>query len=408
MEHAGVPIDVGTLTGLREHWSAIKDSLIETVDRDYGVFEGHTFKRDRFAEWLSANGIAWPRLPSGELALDDDTFREMAKVHPEVSPLRELRSALSQLRLNDLAVGRDGRNRVLISPFGSKSGRNTPSNSRFIFGPSVWTRGLIQAPPGRGVAYVDWSQQEFGIAAALSGDGNMQAAYASGDPYLAFAKQARAVPDNATKATHAKQRELYKTCALGVQFGMGADALAQRIGRPVIAARDLLRDHRHTYRKFWQWSDAAADEFAMHGRLWTVFGWPLHAEAGDGERTARNFPMQANGAEMMRLAASYMTEEGLTVCAPVHDAFLIEADQRDLAEAVAVARASMARASTDVLAGFTLRTDATGYIHPDRYSDARGERMWRTVMELLEGCAPAHVQCAPAHPQSAPARQGFL
>src|SRR5665647_1021464 len=33
---------------------------------------------------------------------------------------------------------------------------------------SAWLRGLIQPPPGCGIAYIDWSQQEFGIAAALS------------------------------------------------------------------------------------------------------------------------------------------------------------------------------------------------------------------------------------------------
>ena len=408
MEHRGVPIDTVTLEALRQNWTGLKDSLISAVDRDYGVFDGHSFKADRFAAWLAKSGIPWPRLESGSLALDDDTFRDMSKAHPAVAPLRELRSSLSQLRLNDLAVGTDGRNRVLLSPFGTKSGRNTPSNSRFIFGPSVWLRGLIQAPPGRALAYVDWSQQEFGIAAALSGDENMQRAYASGDPYLAFAKQAGAVPAEATKATHGHVRDLYKTCALGVQFGMGPESLAQRIGKPVIAGRDLLSAHHRTYRKFWQWSDAAADEFAMNGKLWTVFGWPLYAEAGDGARTARNFPMQANGAEMMRLASCYMVEAGIEVCCPVHDAFLIEACEFEIKDAIAEARRCMARASTDLLSGFPLRSDVATCTYPARYSDPRGERMWATVMRLLSECAPAHVQCASTHTQCAPARQGFI
>jgi len=390
MEHAGVPIDTGALAQLRDHWDGLKTSLIAAMDRDYGVFDGTTFKAERFAHWLVSHDIPWPRTPTGALALDDETFRHMSRAHPAVSPLRELRSSLSQLRLNELAVGKDGRNRVLLSAFRSKSGRNAPSNSKFIFGPSVWLRGLIQAQPGHAVAYVDWSQQEFGAAAALSGDGNMLAAYSSGDPYLAFAKQAKAAPTDATKATHGQVRELYKQCVLGTQYGMGAEALAERIGQPMIAARDLLRDHRHTYAKFWKWSDAVADQFAVNGKLWTVFGWPLHSESGDGERTARNFPMQANGSEMMRLAACYMTESGLTVCAPVHDAFLIESPSNEIAEAVQLARNCMARASADVLAGFTLRTDATVYRHPDRYMDPRGTRMWRTVMDLLPPmCADA-------------------
>src|SRR5262249_35700267 len=156
------------------------------IDRDYGVFEGRTFKAERFAAWLVREQIPWPLLDTGRLDLSDGTFRQMARVYPSVSPLRELRAALSDLRLNDLAVGRDGRNRCLLSPFRARSGRNAPSNTRFIFGPSVWLRGLIKPPPGHAVAYVDWQQQEFGIAGALSGDLAMQAAYSSGDPYLAF------------------------------------------------------------------------------------------------------------------------------------------------------------------------------------------------------------------------------
>jgi DNA polymerase I len=101
-------------------------------------------------------------------------------------------------------------------------------------------------PPGCGVAYVDWSQQEFGIAAALSGDPMMMEAYRSGDPYLAFAKQAGAVPHDATKASHNTEREHYKACVLAVQYGMGEAGLASRIGHPPIRARGRPRWIRAT------------------------------------------------------------------------------------------------------------------------------------------------------------------
>jgi hypothetical protein len=83
-----------------------------------------TFSAERWAAYLAQRNIPWPRLPSGALALDDDTFREMARAYPaEVGPIRELRSTLSQLKLQDLAVGSDGRNRCLLSAFASKTGR---------------------------------------------------------------------------------------------------------------------------------------------------------------------------------------------------------------------------------------------------------------------------------------------
>jgi len=383
MEHNGVPIDMDMLECLRLNWTAIQDQLIAAIDCDYGVFDGRTFKLERFAKYLSAAGIPWPRLESGQLDLSDDTFRQMARAYPQVAPLHELRSSLAELRLNDLAVGHDGRNRVILSAFRARSSRNAPSNTRFIFGPSVWLRGLIKPPVGCAICYIDWKQQEFGIAAALSGDPTMQAAYRSGDCYLAFAKQARAVPADATKETYGTQRELYKQCGLAVLYGIGAGGLALRVGQPRIVARNLLQAHHDTYRIFWGWSDAALDTAMLTGSLHTVFGWQIQIGERPNPRSLRNFPMQANGAEMMRLAACLAIERAVEVCAPIHDAFLICAPFDRLEEHIVTMRAAMAEASRIVLGGFELGTDVSITRWPDRYMDPRGAVMWERVTSLL-------------------------
>jgi len=388
IEHLGVPVDGARLMLLRQWWPEIQSRLIEAVDAEYGVFDGVTFKSARFAQWLAGQGIPWPRLTSGALDLSDDTFREMARAYPAVAPLRELRTGLSQMRLSELAVGGDGRNRCLLSAFRARTGRNQPSNSRFIFGPAVWLRSLIRPEPGMGLAYVDWSQQEFGIAAALSGDPLMMAAYVSGDPYLEFAKQAGAAPPGATKQTHAAVREQFKACVLAVQYGMGAESLAQRIGQPVIRARELLRLHQTTYRRFWLWSDGAVDHAMLHGRLWTVFGWTVQARANANPRFLRNFLMQGNGAELLRLACCMAAERGMRVCAPVHDALLIEAPLEELDAAVDDVQAVMAEASAIVLSGFRLRSDASLIRFPERYVDPRGVVMWNTVERVIRAVDP--------------------
>lgn len=385
IEFNGTPIDTEMLALLSEQWKSIQDDLISNIDARYGIYEGRTFKKVKFENWLIQNKIPWPRLSSGALDLQDDTFREMARIYPIVSPLRELRITLSKMRLSELSVGRDGRNRCLLSAFRARTGRNQPSNSKFIFGPSVWLRGLIRPELGYGLAYIDWSQQEFGIAAALSGDPNMIAAYQSGDPYMTFAKQARAVPPDATKETHGTQREQFKSCALAVQYGMGDKSLSNRIGQPFIVAMDLLQLHRYTYRKFWLWSDGAVDHAILKGELWTVFGWIIHAGSNVNPRSFRNFPMQANGAEMLRLACCYAVERGIKVCAPVHDALLIEAPLDILDDMVVATQAAMSDASAAVLDGFRLRSDAKIIRYPDRYMDERGVVMWNTVQSILKG-----------------------
>lgn len=384
MEHAGIPIDMTMLGRLRQHWGAIRDKLITRIDSDYGVYEGRTFKAAKFLAYLASNGIDWPTTPTGRPSLDDDTFSEQCKSHPRLRPLKELRSALGKMRLNDLAVGSDGRNRAMLSILRSTTGRNQPSNSKFVFGLSAWLRGLIKPKEGYGLAYVDWSQQEFGIAAALSGDAAMKEAYSSGDPYLAFAVQAGAAPGDATKHTHAAVREQFKACVLAVQYGMGEDSLARRIQRTTPYARELLSLHRRTYARFWQWSDGVSDYAMAYRKLWTVFGWQLNLSSTVNDRSVRNWPMQSNGSEMLRLACTLATERGISVVAPVHDAVLIEAPLDQLDEQVLAMQETMREASMAVLGGFELRSDVKRIDAPERFNDPRGDVMWGVVTELLD------------------------
>ena len=394
MQNTGVPIDKETLRIFLVYWERIQDHLIADIDQAYGVFDGRTFKRERWEDYLTINSIPWPRLESGALDLSDNAFRQQSKIYPCIAPMRELRASLSELRLNGLKVGDDNRNRCLLSPFRARTGRNQPSNTGFIFGPSVWLRGLIKPDPGYGLAYIDWSQQEFGIAAALSGDEVMKQAYLSGDPYLAFAKQAGAVPQNATKSTHKAEREQFKQCVLAVQYGMGEESLAAKINQPVARARQLLSLHKQTYKPFWRWSDSAVDEALLNGRLWSVFDWQILVDQNINARSLRNFPMQANGAEMLRIACILLVEAGIRVCAPVHDALLIEAPLDQLDETVARAQALMRKASRIVLDGFELGSDAKLITYPDRYMDERGIRMWDAVTAIIQvqmqPMAPSH------------------
>jgi hypothetical protein len=170
---------------------------------------------------------------------------------------------------------------------------------------------------------------------------------------------------------------------------MGPKTLAARIGQPEIVARELVRAHQDRYRRFWQMAESAV-ACAMQGRpLTTVFGWHVHPGCDPNPRSMLNFPMQANGAEMMRLAACLGTERGIEVCAPVHDAFLICAPIDRIEADVAAMRAAMDEAARAVLAGFPIQTEAKIVRYPDRHMDKRGAVMWEPVMRLVEQCQKA-------------------
>lgn len=226
MEREGIPIDMEIQETLVENWNVIRWELVRSMDKEYGLYDGLTFKRGRFSEWLRRHRIPWPRFETGGLKLDDETFKEQVAVWPVLGPLRDLRQALGRMYLPNLQIGTDGRNRTLLGPFSSKTGRNQPSAKKFAFGPPSWQRGVIKPREGWGLSYIDFASQEVGIAAGLSGDQRLIDAYSGGDPYLAFAKQAGLIPADATRDSHPIIRDLCKAVVLGLNYGLGAEKMA--------------------------------------------------------------------------------------------------------------------------------------------------------------------------------------
>jgi hypothetical protein len=381
MEHAGVPIDLRLLRKTRRKWPDIRVELIAEVDTTYGVYDGETFKRDRFSRWLRKMGIQWPRLDSGLLDLSDDAFKEQETAWPVVAPLRELRNTVRQADLDGLKVGPDGRARTSLRPFASVTGRNQPSTTSFPFGTPKWERGYIAPSQDRDLAYVDFVSQEIGIAAGLSGDERLIAAYLGGDSYIEFAKQAELVPPDATRYSHPVVRNACKVVVLGLNYGMGPESMALQAGITVADARELIARHKRTYRAFWKWSDDMVEAAILARKMQTVFGWPRRLVGGERLTSIRNFPMQANGAEMMRIAAIGAVRAGIEVCAPVHDAFLIAAPAERLEQDVEAMREIMTQAGM-LVCGVPIRTEAKLIRYPNRYMEERGIEMWNRVMRL--------------------------
>ncbi len=395
IEHIGIPIDTDSLTRFSANKERIQDRLKEVIDANFHVYGNKTIDRKKFREYLLRHGMWWPcHDKTASLDLSDETFEEMIYVYPQLRPLYDLSGFINRLKLGKLAIGHDGRNRTSLLPFASSTGRNQPSNARFIFGPHVWMRGFIKPPEGYGLAYLDWAQQEFGIAAVLSNDLEMLAAYQSGDCWLSFAKQAGALPPDAVREKDNEQaeaiRDKFKVAGLGVQYVISEHGLARQLRKPgvfgaQIMARALLRSHRETYPQFWRWAEATVDYATQNQSMSTCFDWRVLIDDDSNSRALQNFPMQATGAEVMRLACCLATENGIQVCAPVHDALLIQSPLDRLDEDIRRTQALMAEASRTVLRGFELRSDCKVIRYPNRYMDDRGRKMWDRVWSLIDG-----------------------
>jgi hypothetical protein len=384
MENAGIPIDLATLQRLRNAWDLIKLQAIDdagaAVGQHYGVYQDGHWSDRRFLAYLERQGIPWPRTTrTGRMELSDDAFREVAAAFPELEPLRRLRGHLAGLRLEKLAVGADGRNRASLKPFWTYTGRNQPSPDEYVFGPARWIRGLIQPPEGYGVGYLDWQSQELQIAAALSGDVALLADIAAGDAYLTYGHLAGLVPARATKRTHPAQREIAKKAILAPMYGQGEYSLAIQTGLSRHGARRLLELSQARYSVFWRWVDHQQELGELRGWQETVFGWRQRITPKTNPRNMRNFPMQATGAEMLRVACMLGAEAGITVCGPLHDAVLIQAPVAELDDAIATMRGLMEQASAEVLGGHIIGVDDQTVTWPGRLHQG-GEAMWEKVM----------------------------
>ena len=93
--------------------------------------------------------------------------------------------------------------------------------------------------------------------------------------------------------------------------------------------------------------------------------------------------MQANGAEMMRIAMILLTEDSIRVSAPVHDAFLVESETDCIDKAVERAKEHMKTASRMVL-GFELESEAEVSSYPFRFGKPGPDSFFSRVLTILE------------------------
>ena len=102
-------------------------------------------------------------------------------------------------------------------------------------------------------------------------------------------------------------------------------------------------------------------------------------------RTIKNFPCQATGAEILRVACILLVENNIKIIAPIHDAILIECDEEETYEIILKAQKLMTEASTIVLGpGNSIKTEADVIKYPDRYSDPREVENWNKVLKIVE------------------------
>ena len=389
----GMPIDMLLWNLVQENKWAVIAALIARFDPSQGgenpiyTLEGE-FSSWRFERWLVAAGVTyWPRLESGALQLDGDAFRMMYHAHPAIEGLHALRDSLGVIVRARIPIGPDGRNRPSLFPFATATSRNAQAKS--LYNAHASMRSFMKFLPHKIGLYLDWRTQEVGIAAARSGDERLIEDYLSGDIYHALARMCglTALDIKGWKATPEgkMQRQRMKALQLGINYGMGVMSLARGLGRhPMIGSEVIIR-HQQRYTAYWLWRADMVQRAMLERVIRSEFdGWPLHISHSLNKRTLYNFPMQSGGASMLRLATNRLCDAGLVPSMLVHDGILFELDTE---EQVQHAIEIMRIAGTEVCGGLEIGVDVDQKLiggARDRDKRPVAERMWQTVMEVLE------------------------
>ena len=196
------------------------------------------------------------------------------------------------------------------------------------------------APPGRILVGADFSQIEAKLAALISGDRRFIETFASGkDLYIYIASEILRIPYERLDK-ESPERQIGKSCALGLLFGMAAKAFQEYsavnfgVQLTLGEAQKMVEAFRELFPTFREWQLEQARTCASTLKAYTLSGMQRKLKRGRTYTLAMNTPIQGSAAEiilcsLVRVDNSLMKHriDAFPVNC-IHDEILLEADKR--------------------------------------------------------------------------------
>lgn len=358
MSTAGVPFDLDAWRELASTAAGDVKRLEAELDAIAPAVPGEARLVAAAWNWTSPAQVK-QALELAGLALESTDDEALAAIdHPFAELVREHRGAVKRsttygtdwLKHVDL----DGRVYPSWNQIGADSGRMSCSNPNMQQLPRGDYRRCVAAPAGRVLVKADYSQIELRIAAKMSGDAAMLAAYRGGEDLHAKTAQAVVGKQEITKA----DRQLAKALNFGLLYGMGAKGFAcyaktmYRIELSETMAKRYRDAFFRTYRGLAAWharvrSQAVAETRTLSGRRRL-----LKPDTPDTQRL--NTPVQGTGADGLKIALALLWErreqavDSFPILA-VHDEIVVEAPEDRADQAAAWLKAAMLDAMTPLI-----------------------------------------------------------
>ncbi|MGH7862797.1 MAG: DNA polymerase I [Candidatus Dormibacteraceae bacterium] len=327
MEAAGVAVDVDYL---REMGTELGAQLADLESRAWALagYEFNLNAPQQLAKLLFED-LALPvgkRTKTG-FSTDADTLEGLRGQHLVVELILEHRqlSKLKSTYVDALPLLVDGATGRVHTSFGQAStatGRLSSSNPNLMnipirteMGQRI-RRAFKAGWAGHILFSADYSQIELRVAAHLSEDEQLLAAFAAGHDI--HAATAARVFGTEIGAVSADQRRLAKIANFGSLYGQGEYGLAQQMGIPGDQARQFLSEYWSNYAGLKEWLDGVRATARETGVVVSATGRrraipdlrsPNYQLRQGAERMAINFPIQSLAADIIKIAMVNLDRE---------------------------------------------------------------------------------------------------
>jgi DNA polymerase-1 len=371
MEMEGVMLDLPFLkvmsTELTTRLAEIEKQVYEMVGKAFNINSTQQLSDVLFNKLGLKADASW-KTASGHYSTNAEVLESLRGQHPVADLVLEQRelSKLKSTYVDALPQSVDpstGRVHTSYSQIGAVTGRLSSNNPnlqnipiRTELGRKV--RNAFIAPKGSMLISVDYSQIELRLAAHLSGDEAMQAAFRAGQDI--HSTTAAAIYNIPLEQVTKDMRRHAKAINFGLIYGMSAFGLTRSTELTLAEAEDFVKAYFEKFPGVKGYLDGIRKSAARDGYVETLLGrrryFPsLKAQVNKAmknreEREAINAPIQGTAADIMKIAMlqipSALAKAKLKgkMLLQVHDELVIECPQAELTETVKVVKRVMENA----------------------------------------------------------------
>jgi DNA polymerase-1 len=297
---------------------------------------------------LPSKGLA--KTKKGEISTQESELLKIIDTHPIVPKILDYRKLVkvASTYTDSLLVSfdpKDGRVHPVYNQTGTSTGRLSSENPNVQNIPlkgelADLVREAFIAEKGFLFLGADYSQLELRLAAHLSEDENLLAAFKNNlDIHSQTAKLVFGEENLET-------RRMAKAINFGIIYGMQAKGLAERLRIPISQAQKIIERYFHFYPGLKKMREDLIEKAKIYGYAETLSGRKLslpeiysnsYREKSEAERIAVNMPIQGLGADIIKKAMiaidralyeEFIKEANLILS--VHDELVLEVKEEKI------------------------------------------------------------------------------